>query len=365
MVHFILLVVIVHLLIIGYLFSISNPKRSFGEVLGMMLVLCLFHSIYKAICYFFISEKPVYEAITPLGLLYGPLLYFLSVTANGRIVYKKEILIHSIPCMLFTLAYAFLLYGVFAHASWSDAILNLYYINYLCLIISLLGYPAYVVLKKYTSLKDLSEEEKLLDQLVLIYFISALFLGFLAFITSDRSPDLGFDPRLLLAGLMLVVIIVILRYFFYSNNYLRSFHTTIEDHKTARYSRCTLSKAVLETYEDKLHHYLQESKLYLRSELSLEVLADHTKIPKHHFSQLFNVHMHKSFYQLVAEYRIKHAIVLLHTSGEKLKIESLAHDCGFSSKTSFNKYFKTYTGYTPSEYRELKIQKMDMIDKSI
>lgn len=357
MVHFIFLVVIVHVLILGYLLNISNSKRNFKEILAMLLGLCLFHSVYKVICYFFISEKPVYEAITPLGLLYSPLLYFLSLTANGKAVYKKEILIHSIPCILFTVAYVFLLYGVLAHAFWSEAVLDLYYLNYFFLVLSLFGYPTYISWKKYTELKGQPEEENLIGQLIIVYFISAVFLSFLVFISFDEPADLGFDPRILLAGLMLVVVTMILRYFMLNSSDRRLFNPMNEGNEQRLYARCALPQTVMEAYEGELHNYLRESKLYLKPEFSLELLAKRTKIPKHHCSQLFNVHIGKSFYQLVAEYRVKHAIDLLQTSGDKLTIESLAHDCGFSSETSFNKYFKSYTGYTPSAYRTLKMKK--------
>jgi len=34
----------------------------------------------------------------------------------------------------------------------------------------------------------------------------------------------------------------------------------------------------------------------------------------------------------------------------RFTVLSLAYDCGFSSKSSFNRYFKKATGQTPSEY---------------
>jgi len=46
-----------------------------------------------------------------------------------------------------------------------------------------------------------------------------------------------------------------------------------------------------------------------------------------------------------------YALDLINTNQGKLKIESLAYSCGFNSKTSFNKYFKEKTGFTPSEYQ--------------
>ena len=61
--------------------------------------------------------------------------------------------------------------------------------------------------------------------------------------------------------------------------------------------------------------------------------------------------MGKNFYQVVSEYRIKHAEELLKED-VNITIETLSYECGFNSKSTFNKYFKEYTGYSPSEYRE-------------
>jgi AraC-like DNA-binding protein len=66
---------------------------------------------------------------------------------------------------------------------------------------------------------------------------------------------------------------------------------------------------------------------------------------------LFNDYLGKSFYRIIAEYRIENAICILKEKGDSLTIEALAYESGFSSKTSFNKYFKEITGYLPSEYR--------------
>ena len=32
-------------------------------------------------------------------------------------------------------------------------------------------------------------------------------------------------------------------------------------------------------------------------------------------------------------------------------VQAIAHTLGFTSPTTFNRYFKTYTGMTPQEYR--------------
>jgi AraC-like DNA-binding protein len=39
----------------------------------------------------------------------------------------------------------------------------------------------------------------------------------------------------------------------------------------------------------------------------------------------------------------------------QVNILSLAFDCGFNSRSSFNSYFKKITGHTPSAYRKIRL----------
>ncbi|MGF1925655.1 MAG: helix-turn-helix domain-containing protein, partial [Bacteroidia bacterium] len=85
-------------------------------------------------------------------------------------------------------------------------------------------------------------------------------------------------------------------------------------------------------------------------DISIDLISRELDIPKYHFSQLFNVHIGTNFYTFIAERRIEYALKKLSEEQGKLKIESLAYQCGFNSKTSFNRYFKQITGFTPLEY---------------
>lgn len=118
-----------------------------------------------------------------------------------------------------------------------------------------------------------------------------------------------------------------------------------------RYHNTLLDDKTVEKYKQGLQYTLNTTKLFLRPGLSLEELSLESNIPKHHFSQLLNVHLNKTFYQYIATYRIQEAIFHIEND-HNMTIESLAYECGFNSKTSFNRYFKEITGLTPSEYRK-------------
>jgi len=119
-----------------------------------------------------------------------------------------------------------------------------------------------------------------------------------------------------------------------------------------RYKKSALDEQMMDQYEVSLTKFMQKSKIYLEAEVSLEELSDKTKIPKHHLTQLLNERFGKNFYTFINEYRIGEALEKLKSPDIDISILSLAFDCGFNSKSSFNNYFKKVTGLTPSAYRK-------------
>lgn len=96
--------------------------------------------------------------------------------------------------------------------------------------------------------------------------------------------------------------------------------------------------------------YFEKSESYLGTNFSLDQMAKDLKINKQQVSEIINQDMNSSFYQLVAMYRIDHAKRLIGKNSN-LTIEAIVDECGFSSKSTFNKYFKIFVGQTPSVYR--------------
>lgn len=120
-----------------------------------------------------------------------------------------------------------------------------------------------------------------------------------------------------------------------------------------------VSKAVSEVVEslsisteqcETVIKYFEKSEAYLETSFSLEQLANDLNLSKQQVSEVINQDMNSSFYQLLAMYRINHAKLLIEEN-KNLTIEAIVDECGFSSKSTFNKYFKYYVGQTPSVYR--------------
>ncbi len=99
---------------------------------------------------------------------------------------------------------------------------------------------------------------------------------------------------------------------------------------------------------------LEEEKLYLNSNLSLDQLAQKYHVSSGYLSQMISKHSEKGLTGLVNELRIEEAQkMLLDSSFERYTIESIALESGFSTKTNFYKVFKKLTGVTPYQYKKV------------
>ena len=112
-----------------------------------------------------------------------------------------------------------------------------------------------------------------------------------------------------------------------------------------------LSEEDLNTWKNKLLKVFDTEKPYLNPELTLSDLADKLKTNTSILSQVINTGFDKNFNDFVNEYRVE-------TFKQKMKTPQYQHytmlavafDCGFNSKTTFNRAFKKLTNSMPSEF---------------
>jgi AraC-like DNA-binding protein len=120
----------------------------------------------------------------------------------------------------------------------------------------------------------------------------------------------------------------------------------------SKYAKSTLSVADAEAIHERLTLLMREEQPYKDPELTLDQLAKQLDIHPNYLSQVINTKEQKSFYDLINESRVNEFIRLSsQPQSEQFTLVSLAYDCGFNSKASFNRNFKKHTGVTPSEYR--------------
>ena len=121
----------------------------------------------------------------------------------------------------------------------------------------------------------------------------------------------------------------------------------------SKYMGSALDDSQLSELNKTVLKYLRNKKPYLNPEYSLQMMADDLDISRHKLSQVINRSQNKNFYKFINELRIEEVKnKLVDQAFEHYSVLGIALECGFNSKTSFNRIFKDETGFTPTEYKK-------------
>lgn len=128
--------------------------------------------------------------------------------------------------------------------------------------------------------------------------------------------------------------------FFYR---LRRCHPCVDDPDTARSHRMAMlyDMQQLLTYIDE--HYSEN--------ITLSFAAQKMNFSESHFSRIFKRVVGLNFVTYLNAVRLEQAVTLLKSTAGKISDIALA--CGFENIRSFNRTFKEYTGYTPTQFLRL------------
>jgi AraC-like DNA-binding protein len=131
------------------------------------------------------------------------------------------------------------------------------------------------------------------------------------------------------------------------------------------YHNYGLKPAEAQLLAEKLKEYMNLKKPHINPDLCLKDLAEQLNVYPHYVTQILNTLFNQNFYDFVNTYRVDEAKKLLKEGIDKSKkvpIITIAYDCGFNSKSSFNRIFKQKIGLTPSEYREKSVKNCHTVD---
>lgn len=125
-----------------------------------------------------------------------------------------------------------------------------------------------------------------------------------------------------------------------------------------KYAKSGLTKNTGDKKYEELIHLMQAESYYKNNQLSLNDLAEALAIHPNYLSQIINEKENKSFYDFVNAFRIEEFKRLIAIpENQQFTLLTLAYDCGFNSKSSFNRNFKKATGQTPSQYANSILKK--------
>lgn len=340
-----------------------------------VLALCLAVIAFKFFIHIIaIQHGKFFDAQFSLGLIpltFGPFIYLYTrfITRENRPLLLKD-LYHFAPFVLLTILY-FAFFKDIVDFNDVDFLKKdgyiwqrMFFATFL--MISIIGYTYLIFreLRKYRSLlinffsfRSSTNELIWVNSLAGLY--SLTFIGYFVLGAINALYKTQFIPLDTMSHIGLTILAFATSYFGIKQPSLFwGVRTIAEDSEVSLQKREGKKERSLEPddvlqFKEKLFKYMQEEKPYLKTDLTLNDLSDKLNIPKHDATLLLNKYVEKNFFQFVNEYRSEEVIRKLQNPDfDHLTIQAIAYDSGFNSKSSFNSFFKQYTGKTPSQYKQ-------------
>jgi len=348
----------------GLLIATKKPLTTANRLMAAWLFMICIEMIF-ALINSTVIEMYSFPFVT---FTYGPLLYLYIVFMTGP---DKKFnwlsLLHFIPfAAFFTVSVVFRSEPLVRDLRTffrPDKLISLRIIYSVCFfcsitIYSILGFIE--IARHQENLKNLVSftSQKITLNWLKILAISFYVVFFVLFILGGLKiigNFIPFDPYFVIFGFIALFSIV---YSFYGIKQPVIFgeivhHSTDEKKETEKYSKSGLKDSQAEKYLKKLLDYMETGKPFLDGDLTIHDLSRKTGISRHHITQVLNEKYKRNFFMFINEYRVKE--VMERFSDPKYNnytILAIAFDSGFNSKTTFNSFFKSQTGMTPSAYRE-------------
>lgn len=329
-------------------------EKSFDKVVRFFLVLVIIQVMYTFFVYLAPYEYRYIDRGEPLGLLYGPLLYFAYITSGGFELNKKIVFIHALPFIVAVPFYALFL-TIESFRNQESLYLSFLYGSFA---LSWLGYASLVGYKSTSPKHREFPINKVLPMiLVLILFVLAFYFILLV---GTRTIK-GISVQAITSSLMIYAATLgaVLSVYLFLIRRLKEkiyavkaeFEKLNEDNEevSTSYVKSGVQTNDIDEYAKKVNVYFSTKK-YLDPRFSLNMMSSELKIPRHHLSQLFNQYYGQSFLKYINSLRIMHACELLEVLDLESNIEDLSEQCGFNSKTSFYRNFREIAKMTPTEF---------------
>lgn len=304
-------------------------------------------------------------------MLHGPFLYFyISSLTEQKFKFNQKKLIHFIPFVLFNV---YLIISSFLpevserirldHIESEQGAPLLF--NFFLVLTAMSG-PVYFILavKLFKKLdinifNNFSTSENInLDWLrKLVYSFGAIWTVLIIFASIHHVFHL-FSWIFCTDGLFLSIsfFIILIGYFGLKQKEIfiqyseQNFEYITEPKK--KYAGLFLNEKEVEIYADKITLFMSTAKPYLDANLTLPQLAIMLKIPAHHLSRVINEKFGINFFDFINRHRIDEVKSKLdNPEFDNLSLLGIAFDCGFNTKSAFNRVFKKITGLTPTEYK--------------
>jgi len=344
-----------------FIISTRNRIRKSLQILSVFLfsnaIFILAYLLRKFAADIGINPNPLASFMFSSGFLFGPALFWYSVTMARKVQPKVKILL--IHLILFSLFLFYIVIHGVVSKSWvtpfplSQYILSSMHIQILCyMVASIREISSYQhrIENAYSSLEKMNLNWLKLN---VIAFLCMWIVDIANFLL-DKIQILPNEASVLMTFISLLINFLFANLIIYKG--LKSPELFIEPADSQvknKYRTSLLSPEQSLRIAEKLKNFMEKEKPFLEPEITLQEISDRIEINPRYVSQVINERFNKNFFEFVNYYRVEEAKTQLVTNGglEKTVLEIL-YECGFNSKSVFNTFFKKSTGLTPSQYRK-------------
>jgi len=363
-----------------FIMLISKQKKTIADkILSTWFFFALVHLILIAsYASGFIYKIPALIGWElPLPFLHGPFLYLYILFLSGQQRnYGFRYLLHFIPSLLAALLLAFIIPAARLDTSALSDFTPLFKGIVVCIMISGVVYVTLSLRLLYRHRQNIVGQFSNTDKITLnwmrylisgmgiiwivvifipsaqaVYIAVALFIFFIGYF-GIRQAGIFSNPASMHEVLLPTVLEV--------DNQPEETEIIIETADRIKYEKTKLEETKASEIQAELTALMKEQECYKDPELTLGDLAKMLNILPGTLSQVINSKEGKNFYEYINTLRVEaFKELLLQPESRQYTLLALAFECGFNSKTSFNRNFRKITQMSPSSYvkqQQIEIQ---------
>jgi len=340
------------------LFSTKKDRSLPDKIMGVWLMVLALQTLLILVNHQTQAIPLVRKASLLMTLLYGPMLYlYASKLSLTKTRLTASDFLHFVPFLLLLLVLILIpgekeaLAKIFGGTS---AFLGM---GYCIVCFILLRNHQHSIENKFSSIDKINLVW--INRLVISLLI--IWTGVIILVTLNRFLNISISLNWFFT--MIPLFIFYIGYFgikqqaiYYSNVKDQNIEINAGIRKTKKsydnsYVKSGLLPDTMKAIYARLMTAMQKDKLYLNPTLSLSDLSEEMKLPSHHITQTLNEYAKINFYDFVNEFRVEEFKGKIQSGeAQEFSLLGIAFDCGFNSKSSFNRVFRKFTAQSPSEY---------------
>ena len=354
---FLLYLTSIQSLITALLIFFNKKFKQEDFYLSLFFGVVFFHILFKIALIYIYQDANLFEKLHgSFSFLYGPMLYFYTLSVLDKKSATKQILYHCIPFFIGFILNVVILFISVNHPFFYLIINNSNIVVMVLLMPSFLGYSIYC-LRLITNLQV--ERTKIFDlKINIIKVISIIFclLGLLAvwgvlLLSFNYTSSINMRFIFYLFMLFIFVYVIHIRFAIFFE-----IQKVILELKTEeKYKNYELDSVEMDDIIAAMNSYFKSKKGYLDSEFNLDKLSLDLNISKIKITQSLNLRLKTNFYQYINTLRVEEAKRLIDKK-QDANFVTIGYESGFKNKSTFYKYFKQITGATPSDYKKMLVE---------